>query len=60
MAGAIVAPAGGDAALDAVVAGLREQGEVVVALLPGEAGGEGPACDRRLVQRNGSWVVEPV
>ena len=58
--GGILAPASGDAALAKVVAGLREQGEIVVALLPGETGSEGPACDRRLVQGNGSWVIEPV
>ncbi|MDD2408350.1 MAG: ATP phosphoribosyltransferase regulatory subunit [Tepidiphilus sp.] len=60
--GAILAPAVDDEALEAVVAQLREAGQAVVRELPGhpleewrEAG-----CDRRLVQRAGQWVVEPL
>lgn len=58
---AILAPhAGGSAVLAASIAALREQGEVVVELLPGEKSSEGPLCDRQLVERNGQWFVEAI
>ena len=60
-AGAILAPyAAGDRALAAGVAALREQGEVVVELLPGTAGSEGPLCDRRLVESDGQWITQAI
>ncbi|HNJ77082.1 MAG TPA: ATP phosphoribosyltransferase regulatory subunit [Azospira sp.] len=58
--GAIVAPAGGDAALSAEVARLRAAGEVVIELLPGENIPEGPRCTRRLVASGGKWTIEQV
>lgn len=58
--GAIVAPAGGDAALSAEVARLRATGEVVIELLPGEGIPEGPRCTRRLVASGGKWTIEQV
>jgi len=58
--GAIVAPAGGDAALANEVARLRAAGEIVVELLPGEEMPEGPRCTRRFVARGGTWTIEQV
>ena len=59
--GAILAPpAGDDGKLAAVIAVLREQGEVVVELLPGETACEGPVCDRKLVQAGGHWIMETI
>ncbi len=56
--GAILAPySAADSALAARISALREQGEVVVELLPGESDSEGPLCDRRLVEHNGQWVT---
>lgn len=55
----ILAPAGtGDTVLAARIAELREQGEIVVQLLPGETHCEGPVCDRILVWRDGQWKIE--
>ena len=57
--GAIAAPAEDDAALGDVVAELRGAGERVIAMLPGQnEGPESLGCDRRLVRRNGTWIVE--
>ena len=42
------------------LAALRGQGEVVVELLPGETACEGPACDRKLVQVGGQWIIEAI
>lgn len=57
--GAILAPhSNQNAALASCVATLRQQGEIVVELLPGETGSEGPHCDRHLVECNGSWIVQ--
>ncbi len=47
-------------ALAAVVKELRQQGEVVVELLPGEASNEGPVCNRRLVNNDGQWVIQAI
>ena len=47
-----------DSALAARISALRELGEVVVELLPGESGCEGPLCDRRLVESNGQWIIQ--
>ena len=56
--GAILAPL--DAAA-AAVEQLRDGGEVVMAALPGHEGTWKEAgCDRRLVSRNGQWVVVPL
>ncbi|MDP3540458.1 MAG: ATP phosphoribosyltransferase regulatory subunit [Azonexus sp.] len=59
--GAILAScAGHDKLLAAHIAALRGQGEVVVELLPGETACEGPACDRKLVQVGGQWIIEAI
>ncbi|HCN67692.1 MAG TPA: ATP phosphoribosyltransferase regulatory subunit, partial [Candidatus Accumulibacter sp.] len=42
------------------IAALRAQGAVVVELLPGESGSEGPPCDRRLVENDGQWLLENI
>lgn len=58
---AILAPYGGeDAALAASIAKLREQGEAVVELLPGQQQGEGLPCDRRLVRQSGNWIIAAI
>ncbi|BAL23155.1 ATP phosphoribosyltransferase regulatory subunit [Azoarcus sp. KH32C] len=58
-AGAILAPAGGDAELAGVVANLRAVGEVVMTALPGHEGSWKEAgCDRQLIKRDGRWAVE--
>ena len=57
--GAILAPySASDSALASQIAALREQGETVVELLPGESRCEGPACDRRLVESGGKWIIQ--
>lgn len=57
--GAVLVPyAAGDRVLAAAIAALRDRGEVVVELLPDEVGSEGPLCDRRLVERDGQWLLE--
>ena len=62
-AGAILAPhAAANPSLAARIAVLREAGEIVVELLPGETGCEGPLCDRRLVEESGhngrQWIIQ--
>ena len=60
-ASAILAPyAAKDEALAVRIAALRAAGHIVVELLPGEAQGEGPLCDRRLVQENGHWIIQAI
>ena len=49
-----------DRALATVVKELRQQGEVVVELLPGETLNEGPVCNRQLVNCNGQWVIQAI
>ncbi len=46
--------------LAARIAELRAGGEIVVELLPGETGKEGPLCDRTLVENKGQWVVRAI
>jgi ATP phosphoribosyltransferase regulatory subunit len=59
--GAILAPhAGQDKRLAAHVAALREQGEIVVQLLPGETACEGPVCDRKLALVGEHWIIEAI
>ncbi len=59
--GAILAPhAAQDGKLAAHIAALREQGEVVVELLPGETACEGPVCDRKLAQVGEHWIIETI
>jgi ATP phosphoribosyltransferase regulatory subunit len=54
----ILAPAQGDASLDAAVAKLREAGEIVIIDLPGhEAAREELQCGRRLEKKDGTWRV---
>ena len=58
-AGAILVPySARNAALAARIAELRASGEIVVELLPGETGCEGPLCDRQLIESNGQWVIQ--
>jgi ATP phosphoribosyltransferase regulatory subunit len=58
---AILAPyAGQDGKLAAHIAALREQGEIVVELLPGETACEGPVCDRKLAQVGEHWIIEAI
>jgi ATP phosphoribosyltransferase regulatory subunit len=60
-AGGIFAPWGDGPALQARVHELRAAGERVVSVLPGQAGGAAEmGCDRRLVERDGEWYVEPL
>jgi ATP phosphoribosyltransferase regulatory subunit len=55
---AIRAPWGEDPALRAAVRRLREQGETVIATLPGHAlEAEAFACDRELVFEGGHWLL---
>lgn len=57
--GAIAAPPDAEPELAARVAELRAAGERVIALLPGQQGApEALGCDRRLVRRDGTWLVE--
>ena len=59
--GAILAPqAANDVKLAAHIAALREQGEVVVELLPGETACEGPVCDRKLARVGEHWIIEAI
>jgi ATP phosphoribosyltransferase regulatory subunit len=56
----VLAPyAPNDAALQRRIAALRSRGAAVVIDLPGhaQAGGDS-ACDRRLVRRQGKWLLE--
>lgn len=57
---AILAPHANDACLAAHIAALRQQGEVVVELLPGETACEGPRCDRKLVCLGEHWIIEAI
>ena len=62
-AGGILAPhAAANPSLAARIAALREAGEIVIELLPGETGCEGPLCDRRLIeesgQNGGQWIIQ--
>lgn len=59
--GAVLAPyAGKDQTLAAHIAALREQGEIVVEMLPGETACEGPVCDRKLAQVGEHWIIEAI
>jgi ATP phosphoribosyltransferase regulatory subunit len=59
--GAVLAPhAEGDAALAARIAALREQGDIVVELLPGETVASGPRCDRKLAREGQDWVIKAI
>lgn len=51
----------GNAALDSAVKALRDQGERVIQLLPGQTTGpQDHQCDRQLIQKEGHWHVEPL
>ncbi|MGE5770188.1 MAG: ATP phosphoribosyltransferase regulatory subunit [Betaproteobacteria bacterium] len=58
--GILAPPAAHDPVLGAHIAALREQGEVVVELLPGESACEGPLCDRKLAQLGERWIIEAI
>ncbi|MFH1043627.1 MAG: ATP phosphoribosyltransferase regulatory subunit, partial [Pseudomonadota bacterium] len=57
--GGVLAPyAPRDAALQKRIAGLRKAGKIVVVDLPGHEKARGElGCNRRLMLRNGKWVV---
>jgi len=58
---AVLAPsAAGDRLLAAHIAMLRDQGEIVVEMLPGETACEGPQCDRKLVRLGEQWIIEAI
>ncbi|WP_296510343.1 ATP phosphoribosyltransferase regulatory subunit [Rhodoferax sp.] len=58
---AIRAPWGEAPALRSAIAGLRQQGETVVCVLPGhESEVDEFHCDRELVQAAGQWVVTAI
>ena len=58
---AILAPyAGQNEKLAAHIGALREHGEIVVELLPGETACEGPVCDRKLAQVGEHWIIEAI
>jgi ATP phosphoribosyltransferase regulatory subunit len=58
---AIRAPWSNDAALGASIAGLREQGEIVIQVLPGhEQEQEEFACDRELALTDGAWAIQKI
>jgi ATP phosphoribosyltransferase regulatory subunit len=58
---AILAPAEDDTKLAALIEQLRSAGEAVVRELPGEpAAKRWPACDRRIVMRDGAWRVTAI
>lgn len=60
-AGAILAPWPEEAVLHAEIERLRASGETVVTALPGHEGTWREAgCDRRLVCRDGQWIIEPL
>ncbi len=58
---AIRAPWAADAALAQKIAGLREQGEIVIQVLPGhEQEQDEFACDRELIFRASAWTVQKI
>ncbi|MGM0563869.1 MAG: ATP phosphoribosyltransferase regulatory subunit [Pseudomonadota bacterium] len=60
-AGAILAPLGGDAAMEEAVSALRVRGERVIYALEGDQSDPGDlGCDRVLSQRNGQWQVDNI
>ena len=57
----ILAPHRSDAALDAEIAKLRQQGHIVVIDLLGNPAHRAELnCDRELVLSNGAWSVVPI
>ena len=60
-ASAVLAPSAvGNPKLASRIAELRASGVVVVELLPGESGCEGPVCDKRLVEENEQWTIQAI
>lgn len=56
--GAILAPYGSDAALQARISALRASGEIVIVELPGHEHTRAElGCDRQLVLKNGNWEI---
>ena len=58
--GILACCAGRDKTLAAQIDALRQQGEIVVELLPGETACEGPLFDRKLVLVGGQWIIEAI
>lgn len=59
-AGILAPNIGHDKKLATHIASLREAGEIVVELLPGETACEGPLCDRKLAHVGGQWIIEAI
>jgi ATP phosphoribosyltransferase regulatory subunit len=59
-AGILAPNVGNDKILAANIASLRQAGEIVVELLPGETACEGPLCDRKLAHVGGQWIIEAI
>ena len=59
-AGAILAPAGADPTLRQRISELRQTETVIQQLDDETSDPVPPGCDRRLVQRDGHWKVEPL
>ncbi len=58
-ASAIRAPWGREPALTSLIASLRQKGEIVIQLMPGEASGEQEFdCDREIVAEGGKFIVK--
>ncbi len=58
--GIMAPPWSDDEALRQKIRALRERGERVIFMLPGQCGDPvAMGCDRRIEQRNGEWVVVP-
>ena len=58
-AGAIAAPAAGDETLEREIRALREAGERVVRMLPGQdVDAAALGCDRELIRQGGGWQVK--
>lgn len=57
---AILAPSVTDSKLATRVSELREAGEIVVQVLPGEGQPELPRCNRKLVSRGDGWHIENI
>ena len=57
-ASAIRAPWGREPALTQLIASLREQGEIVIQLLPGEESSQQEfECDREIISQNNKYII---
>ena len=59
LAAAIFAPVSEDAAMREAIDALRKQGETVIEALPGQQGeSDSQAYSRKLINKNGQWLVD--